>query len=138
MQKQTSFLRRRYLEEVQLLEDGEGKETQEEEEEAQQHLSPASNRLAFSETSSGRLVFIVSGSLFSVLVAYFFLHDCLRDACCYASSVKSRIEDDDDDKDGQEPKRDMTTKTGSGTVDDLSKSEYRTHEDSGNGSASAK
>ncbi|CAJ1933414.1 unnamed protein product [Cylindrotheca closterium] len=119
------FLRRRYLEEVQLPEEEEGKESQE----GQPQLD-GSNRLAFSETSSGRLVLIASGSLFGVILVYFFLHDYLRKACCSTTVIRSTIDEGDEEKDIQEPKRDMTTRTGSATVDDLSKSDDNSTDDS--------
>lgn len=126
---QTSFLRGRYLEEIQLLEEEEGKTAQEEE---QQPPIPASNRLAFAESSSGRLVFITAGSLVGVLFVYFLLHDHLRKACCSKTVIKRGIEAvDDDEKDiKQGPAMDQTTRTRFASVDDLSKSDDKS-DDSG-------
>ncbi|KAL3938301.1 MAG: hypothetical protein SGBAC_006762 [Bacillariaceae sp.] len=126
--EQTSFLRGRDLEEMQLLEE-EGKIAQEEE---QQPPIPASNRLAFAESSSGRLVFITAGSLVGVLFVYFLLHDHLRKACCSKTAIKRGIEAvDDDEKDiKQGPAMDQTTRTRFASVDDLSKSDEKS-DDSG-------
>lgn len=105
-----SLLRRRYLEQQQ----------QQEEEFAQ-----VDKRLAFAETPSGQLVFIVAGSLAGLAILYFFLHDYLKAClCCCCQEVDFDDNDDDDDdccnKDNTKKvsKMEQTTRTGLGTVDE--------------------
>ena len=100
-----SLLRRRYLE-------------QEEEEFAQ-----VDNRLAFAETPSGQLVFIVAGSLAGLAILYYFLHDYLKAClCCCCQEVDFDDNDDDDYCSKDNPKKvskmEQTTRTGLGTVDE--------------------